>query len=119
MVVRKLNVKGLENAIQRNAVVLYYAPWCGYCTKFMPEYNKLADELAHNKSIIVSKVNMHKYGDTIKRQATGEGRFGTPVHADIKGFPTVICYKETGERSLYTGPREADIMKDTFSAFYN
>ena len=55
-------------------LILFYAPWCGHCQAFSPEYEKAAKALK----------GIFKIGaiDADKERAIG-GKYG------IKGFPTV------------------------------
>ena len=117
MKLKKINPAGLKSALKHNCVILYYAPWCHYCKKMEPVYQQVAMEL-DSENFHLAKCDMHKYRDIIAREAIGEDIFGSSVVEDVKGYPTVICYKDNGERSVYNGPVNSHIMRSTFKSFY-
>ena len=57
-------------------LILVYAPWCGYCIQFKPEYQNLADKLkSENKTVYA----INGDGSDVMRQF------------QLEGFPSVIC----------------------------
>ena len=72
-------------------LVLFYAPWCGHCKKFHPEYEKAAKTL-RKENLFLSKVD-----------ATVEKKLAEKF--EIQGFPTVKLFIK-GEPIEYTGGRK-------------
>jgi len=58
----------------KDALVEFYAPWCGHCKKLTPIYDELAKNLKHNTGLVIAKV------DSTANEVE-------QVH--IKGFPTI------------------------------
>merc|ERR1711964_370120 len=81
-------------------LVEFYAPWCGHCKKFKPEYEKLARKTKRywkNKPIRLAMID-----------ATNN-----EVDAPVKGFPTIVFYPggkaaKKGEFVKYEGNRDED-----------
>ncbi|XP_023648626.2 protein disulfide-isomerase A4 [Paramormyrops kingsleyae] len=89
-----LTDKNFDTFIQGKDTVLveFYAPWCGHCKQFAPEYEKIAQTLKENEPpISVAKV------DATKENALGS-RF------DVSGYPTIKILKN-GEPVDYDGDR--------------
>ena len=72
-------------------LVLFYAPWCGHCKKFHPEYEKAATVL-RKENLYLAKVD-----------ATVEKKLAEKF--EIQGFPTVKLFIK-GQAIEYTGGRK-------------
>ena len=87
-----------ESIKGKNFYVKFYAPWCGHCKTMIPTW----EELSRKEEINVGKVDCTVH----KSLATEYG---------IRGFPTIILFKENGEQVKYSGARTVD----AFTTFWN
>jgi len=81
----------------KDALVEFYAPWCGHCKSLAPKYDELGALFASDSNIVIAKV------DSTEND--------TP--AKVEGFPTIIFYP-AGDKSnpvTYEGDRTVDAMK--------
>lgn len=70
----------------------FYAPWCGHCKQFAPEYEKIASTLKeHEPPVPVAKID-----------ATTES--GLAARFDVGGYPTIKILKN-GQTVDYEGAR--------------
>lgn len=77
----------------RDALIEFYAPWCGHCKKLAPVYDELGTALAKEKV------------DIVKMDATAND---VPSTYDVRGFPT-IYWAPAGNKDSpvrYDGGRE-------------
>ena len=89
-----------DNALSSNlstpingTITLYYAPWCGHCKHFMPEYDKFAGiAKTNNPSLLVNKV------DCTKTECP-----------KIRGYPTVFYEKDNITKEFH-GARTSDAL---------
>jgi len=58
----------------KDVLVEFYAPWCGHCKTLAPIYESLAKKLAHNKNLVIAKV------DATANEIEG---------VSVKGFPSI------------------------------
>ena len=74
-------------------LILFYAPWCGHCKRFHPEFEKIAKV---TKGLFkIGAVNCEEEKDLAKKYK-------------IDGFPTVLFFGENKEKTEeYEGDREA------------
>lgn len=85
----------------KDVLVNFYAPWCGHCRKFEPNYKELSKRLKHVKTMTIAKL------DATRNEVEG---------MTVKGFPTVILFPagQTGGKGAveYHGDRSPeDITK--------
>ena len=76
-----LNHQQFNQELAAGKVILvdYWAPWCGYCRRIGPAYEKIAEE--YGDRLIVAKVNI----DEEPLLAHGQ---------NIEVIPTLILYKD-------------------------
>lgn len=78
-------------------LIEFYAPWCGHCKQFAPEYEKIAQTLKENDPPIpVAKVD-----------ATKESSLGSKF--EVSGYPTIKILKK-GEPVEYDGDRTQEAI---------
>lgn len=80
-----------------DVLVDFYAPWCGHCRKFEPNYKALAKKLKHVKTLKIMKL------DATRNEVEG---------LSIMGFPTIILFPAGKGKSeiAYQGSRQPDDM---------
>ena len=59
-------------------LVDFWAPWCGYCRRIGPAYEKIAEE--YSEQLVVAKVNIDE-----------EAEFAQEAQVEV--IPTLILYK--------------------------
>lgn len=71
----------------------FYAPWCGHCKKLAPTYEKVANYFHEkNAGVHVAKI------DATEHQ-------GLASRFDIKGYPTLLLFREDRKVADFSGPR--------------
>lgn len=77
----------------RDALVEFYAPWCGHCKKLTPIYEELGEKMAGEDV------------DIVKMDATAND---VPPSFNVRGFPTLYWKPKDGTPKAYDGGRELD-----------
>lgn len=91
-------------------VALFYAPWCGHCKTFKPEFKKAMETLD-------GKVSKHPKlsGKTVRFtmiDCDEESNKAIATKYGINGYPTVKVFKDDGDDIEFDGGRsEAGIRK--------
>lgn len=79
------------DSISDDTVLIFFAPWCGYCKKAMPDFIKVS-EMPNTKVLMVNS-------DDPKNKSLLE-------QYSVKGFPKIM--KANG--TVYEGPRTAEAI---------
>jgi thiol-disulfide isomerase/thioredoxin len=81
-------------------LIKFYAPWCGYCKKIVPEVKRLATKLKPY-DVNVGSVNCE---DREKDNHTLSENVG------IEGYPSLYVVKKSGRLVEYNGSYDAKSM---------
>lgn len=83
-----------------NILVEFYAPWCGHCKAFAPDYVKIASILKDKgQNVACAKVDAPEEQDLIEKY-------------DIQGFPTLKLFRKDKKPDAYQGFRSVDTLVD-------
>ncbi|XP_062210036.1 protein disulfide isomerase-like 2-2 [Phragmites australis] len=84
----------------RDALVEFYAPWCGHCKKLAPEYERLGSTFKKAKSVLIAKVDCDEHKSVC-------GKYG------VSGYPTIQWFpKGSLEPKKYEGQRTAEALAE-------
>ena len=72
---------------QKPFIELFYADWCGYCVRFMPKYQTIADIYKGKYNFVMINVDDPKYQQLIKS-------------TDLGGFPTMYIIDPTIDNKI-------------------
>jgi len=81
----------------KDALVEFYAPWCGHCKKLAPIWDQLAADLKDVPNLVIAKM------DSTANEVEG---------VDIKGYPTLKFFPAGSDKAIdYEGDRDIDGLK--------
>lgn len=91
------------------AMVMFYAPWCGYSKALLPEFDLASNTLeSYLSEVKLIKVNCYDEQTT-----------QTCSNQKIGGYPTVKVFKNGAFYKNYNGERKTDdIVSFAFDVFY-
>ena len=84
----------------KDAMLEFYAPWCGHCQQLKPTYKDLGAKFAAVDSVVIGAM------DATANEPPKESGI------EVQGYPTLIFMKADGSTMPYDGDRDLDSMTD-------
>nr|XP_017030633.1 protein disulfide isomerase-like 1-2 [Drosophila kikkawai] len=82
-------------------LVMFYAPWCGFCQRLEPEYARAAELVKFDEPPIkLAKIDCSEAGKEICHKYA------------IQAYPTLKIFRQDGLCQDYKGPRQAAAIAD-------
>ena len=80
MAAMNMNISRFEEMMKNDKPVLvdFWAPWCGYCRRIGPAFDKIADQF--RDELVVAKVNIDEEPELAKAE-------------QIEVIPTLVLYR--------------------------
>lgn len=72
--------KLLKKEDKKGIMIMFYAPWCGYCKKLKPDYSAAATEL--KGQAIIAAIDVNRPENSVVRK-----------QYNISGFPTLLYFE--------------------------
>ena len=90
-------------------MILFWAEWCGFCTKFKPTYEQLCKNIG--PSFICTAIEHTELGKNPKISET----------LGVRGYPTLMFFDKSGKiTNKYNNPdRSYSAISDHICKFYN
>ena len=100
MAARNIDQKQFKSMMENGDVVLvdYWAPWCSYCRRIGPAYDKIAEQ--YGDSINIVKINIDDEGALARQEM-------------IEVIPTLVLYRNGAAIGSIVAP-ESKAMIDAF-----
>ena len=100
MAARNIDQKQFKSMMENGEVVLvdYWAPWCSYCRRIGPAYDKIAAQ--YGDSINIVKINIDDEGALARQEM-------------IEVIPTLVLYRNGAAIGSIVAP-ESKAMIDAF-----
>lgn len=98
--VLNLNEDNFQQTIKSGITLIkFFAPWCGHCKRMAGAYEQLGQQFADNAAITVAEVDCTAQGN--RELCTGQ---------EVKGFPTILLYRDGARDDSYEGDRSTADM---------
>ena len=81
---------------KKDFLVDFWAPWCGYCRRIGPAYDRIAQKF--EESVIVAKINIDDYPQLAEAEA-------------IEVIPTLVLYKNGKAIDSIVAPESMAIIE--------
>jgi len=100
--VAKLDNDNFEDEVKSGlAFVKFFAPWCGHCKRLAPTWEDLAKKYQGTTGVVIGHVDCTADDNLNRPLCSAQG---------VKGFPTLIVFKDGVKVEEYSGKRDLEAL---------
>ena len=99
MKIRNLNAEQFQQLREAGEAVLvdYWAPWCGYCRRLNPVYDKIAEQ--YGDRLVIAKINIDEEPGLADRE-------------QIELIPTLVLYRNGQAQDSIVAPQSKALIDE-------
>ena len=93
------NTENFRKDLEAGKTILvdYWAPWCTYCRRIGPAYEKIAEE--YGERLVISKINIDEEGALAQQER-------------IEVIPTLVLYKDGQAVASIVAPESKAVIEN-------
>ena len=81
----------------KHVMVMFYAPWCGFCKQLAPTWEELAEHYYEDDDYVIAKYDAER---------------SNPPRVEVEGYPTVVFFPKNNKDGIkYEGTREFEDLQ--------
>jgi protein disulfide-isomerase A1 len=108
----------LKDYEDKIVLIKFYTTWCGYCKQTIPDFEKLGKLYKNDKKVVIAQYDCDEKEGNEKNVEYINHLNKFSKGPKIKGFPTILLYKNNLYREKFDENRIMELYIDFINQYY-